>query len=199
MKPIKITELSLASLLFLLCTCCICIFSFLIRISNSNLNYSTSSENEREIQQEKKLKIPSCVQGMVSYRTCSSCKKATVVYSNSDCSTYTKLENDINCANDCPKCNQDDLKSKTCTSCNRASATYTNKDCSTYTKEIDDSSCSSLCPSLVPIQQYTYNDIIPIPSEGMCCKHCTKGKACGDTCIARNKTCHVGPGCACNY
>ena len=31
-----------------------------------------------------------------------------------------------------------------------------------------------------------------------CCKICSKGKACGDTCIARDRTCHVGPGCACN-
>lgn len=32
----------------------------------------------------------------------------------------------------------------------------------------------------------------------VCCKICSKGKACGDTCIARWKECHVGPGCACN-
>lgn len=33
---------------------------------------------------------------------------------------------------------------------------------------------------------------------GSCCKICRKGKACGDTCINRSYTCHVGPGCACN-
>jgi hypothetical protein len=26
-----------------------------------------------------------------------------------------------------------------------------------------------------------------------CCKICSTGKACGDTCIARDKTCQVGP------
>lgn len=31
-----------------------------------------------------------------------------------------------------------------------------------------------------------------------CCKVCTKGKACGDSCIAEWKTCHRGKGCACN-
>lgn len=31
-----------------------------------------------------------------------------------------------------------------------------------------------------------------------CCKVCTTGKACGDSCISRSKTCHVGGGCACN-
>jgi len=31
-----------------------------------------------------------------------------------------------------------------------------------------------------------------------CCKICSTGKACGDTCISRNDVCRVGPGCACN-
>jgi hypothetical protein len=31
-----------------------------------------------------------------------------------------------------------------------------------------------------------------------CCKVCTKGKACGDSCIARDKTCHQPRGCACD-
>ncbi len=32
----------------------------------------------------------------------------------------------------------------------------------------------------------------------VCCKVCTTGKACGNSCIARNKTCHQPPGCACD-
>jgi hypothetical protein len=31
-----------------------------------------------------------------------------------------------------------------------------------------------------------------------CCKTCTAGKACGDSCIPQNQTCNAGPGCACN-
>jgi len=31
-----------------------------------------------------------------------------------------------------------------------------------------------------------------------CCKVCTIGKACGNTCISRDKQCHVGRGCACD-
>ncbi len=31
-----------------------------------------------------------------------------------------------------------------------------------------------------------------------CCKICSAGKACGDSCIARSKTCHKGKGCACD-
>ena len=31
-----------------------------------------------------------------------------------------------------------------------------------------------------------------------CCKVCSVGKACGNTCISREKTCHVGQGCACD-
>ena len=30
-----------------------------------------------------------------------------------------------------------------------------------------------------------------------CCKHCSKGKPCGNSCIAKSKTCHQPPGCAC--
>jgi hypothetical protein len=35
-------------------------------------------------------------------------------------------------------------------------------------------------------------------TSGQCCKICHKGKACGDTCISRQDTCHVGQGCACD-
>jgi len=31
-----------------------------------------------------------------------------------------------------------------------------------------------------------------------CCKVCSKGKACGDSCIARDRICHLPPGCACD-
>ncbi|HEX5658539.1 MAG TPA: hypothetical protein VFX59_15155 [Polyangiales bacterium] len=34
--------------------------------------------------------------------------------------------------------------------------------------------------------------------EGVCCKQCSRGKACGDTCIARDKICRHEPGCACD-
>lgn len=34
--------------------------------------------------------------------------------------------------------------------------------------------------------------------EGMCCKVCSKGRACGDTCISAQKSCHKGRGCACD-
>ena len=45
-----------------------------------------------------------------------------------------------------------------------------------------------LSPTLAPLPLFS-------PS---CCKYCSKGKACGDTCISRSYTCHVGLGCACN-
>jgi hypothetical protein len=38
----------------------------------------------------------------------------------------------------------------------------------------------------------------PEAAPRTCCKVCSKGKACGDSCIARSKTCHVGVGCACD-
>lgn len=36
------------------------------------------------------------------------------------------------------------------------------------------------------------------PQARSCCKICTTGKACGDTCISRSNTCRKGPGCACD-
>ena len=36
------------------------------------------------------------------------------------------------------------------------------------------------------------------PRLAACCRVCTKGKACGDSCISKSKTCHKAPGCACD-
>jgi hypothetical protein len=38
----------------------------------------------------------------------------------------------------------------------------------------------------------------PTSASQTCCKICHTGKACGNTCISREKICHVGPGCACD-
>ncbi len=48
--------------------------------------------------------------------------------------------------------------------------------------------------------------IRPLPPVGQgsctparqCCKICTIGQACGNTCISASYACHVGRGCACN-
>ena len=34
--------------------------------------------------------------------------------------------------------------------------------------------------------------------HAQCCKVCSAGQACGNTCISSSYTCHVGRGCACN-
>ena len=51
----------------------------------------------------------------------------------------------------------------------------------------------------------TVGEIVPAPLPAAvdtpplgCCKYCTTGKACGDSCISKNYTCHQPPGCACN-
>jgi len=36
------------------------------------------------------------------------------------------------------------------------------------------------------------------PPAGGCCRVCSTGKACGDTCISVSNECHTSPGCACN-
>lgn len=35
-----------------------------------------------------------------------------------------------------------------------------------------------------------------IESQG-CCKYCSQGQPCGNTCISRDSTCRSGKGCAC--
>jgi hypothetical protein len=34
-------------------------------------------------------------------------------------------------------------------------------------------------------------------SGGSCCRYCSVGKPCGDSCISLDKNCNKGPGCAC--
>lgn len=47
-------------------------------------------------------------------------------------------------------------------------------------------------------QAPTSAQMTPVPAQpAACCKHCSKGKPCGDSCISRDKTCRKGPGCAC--
>lgn len=38
----------------------------------------------------------------------------------------------------------------------------------------------------------------PAPETRSCCKYCTTGKACGDSCISSSYNCSKGVGCACN-
>jgi beta-lactamase superfamily II metal-dependent hydrolase len=38
----------------------------------------------------------------------------------------------------------------------------------------------------------------PAASPGSCCRVCTSGKACGNSCINRDRQCHQPTGCACN-
>ena len=69
---------------------------------------------------------------------------------------------------------------------------------SRYTVVSSQSSCTSqqqaYIKSTTPTQP-TYSSPTP---KTTCCKVCTKGKACGDSCISRSYTCHKSAGCACN-
>jgi hypothetical protein len=57
-----------------------------------------------------------------------------------------------------------------------------------------------LFPTFTPAPQPSYQPppASPAPPRPVCCKICTKGKACGNSCININYTCHQPPGCACN-
>jgi hypothetical protein len=37
----------------------------------------------------------------------------------------------------------------------------------------------------------------PQLAQAACCKHCTKGLPCGNTCISAKSKCKTPPGCAC--
>lgn len=53
-------------------------------------------------------------------------------------------------------------------------------------------------PTVKPTPRPTLATPRPTQPPPQCCKICTTGKACGDSCISRSFTCHQGPGCACN-
>ncbi len=50
-----------------------------------------------------------------------------------------------------------------------------------------------LAPTDTPVSRAA-----PAPTQRICCRVCTTGKACGDSCISRSKTCRQPPGCACD-
>ncbi len=61
----------------------------------------------------------------------------------------------------------------------------------------------TLAPTITPLPTST-RTVTPIPDPtftvsdgGFCCRHCTTGIPCGDTCISATKTCHTIGGCAC--
>ena len=56
-------------------------------------------------------------------------------------------------------------------------------------------------PVIQPTQAPTLAaDLPPVSGSTGCCKHCNpaKSKPCGDSCIALDKNCTKGPGCACS-
>ena len=52
--------------------------------------------------------------------------------------------------------------------------------------------------SLLPWNDFSPSDLKGTELASGCCKVCKKGKACGNSCIAKSKTCHKGRGCACD-
>ena len=52
---------------------------------------------------------------------------------------------------------------------------------------------TSIC--LIPPEQTATLGLL---QPAACCKVCKKGKACGNSCISKWKTCSKAPGCACD-
>ena len=62
---------------------------------------------------------------------------------------------------------------------------------------------SMTCEDADRVTTHDLNNFEPTQLTGddvarACCKICTKGKACGNSCIQKSKTCHKGKGCACD-
>ena len=57
-------------------------------------------------------------------------------------------------------------------------------------------------PEVVIVPPTNTPEVVVVPPTNppvqACCKVCRAGKACGDSCISKDKTCHKPPGCACN-
>ncbi len=53
-------------------------------------------------------------------------------------------------------------------------------------------------PSYTQADQPPNEQTRPAPPPVPCCKHCTKGCPCGNSCISCQKVCHKPPGCACS-
>ena len=61
--------------------------------------------------------------------------------------------------------------------------------------EVDDPESIDVVTSRQPPIEPPARNCTP---RSQCCKVCSKGKACGNTCISRSYTCHKGRGCACD-
>ena len=49
-----------------------------------------------------------------------------------------------------------------------------------------------------PTQDWWSEEAAPAMPEKKCCRVCRVGRACGNTCIAKDRACHTAPGCACD-
>ena len=65
--------------------------------------------------------------------------------------------------------------------------------------DIQSSSAVQQAAASIGMAPEILNQSLPISVQNAaCCRVCTKGKACGDSCINRSYTCTKGPGCACD-
>ncbi|WP_110599775.1 hypothetical protein [Salinicola lusitanus] len=64
----------------------------------------------------------------------------------------------------------------------------------TFTQEV---AFEGECPAVTPKFSALTAEDGQLLAQG-CCKVCRKGKACGNSCISRNYTCHQPEGCACD-
>ncbi|WP_110665138.1 hypothetical protein [Salinicola halophilus] len=75
-----------------------------------------------------------------------------------------------------------------------AAETQASQAVQTFTQEV---AFEGECPAVAPEFSSLTADDGQMLAQG-CCKVCRKGKACGNSCISRNYTCHQPEGCACD-
>ncbi len=68
----------------------------------------------------------------------------------------------------------------------------------TYSEEQYKPTATQVESTPVVEEKPTYTPPIYESTQTSCCKICSKGKACWDSCISRSYTCHKWPGCACD-
>lgn len=56
---------------------------------------------------------------------------------------------------------------------------------------------SAAATTTVTVISVATTPVTPTSPTSSCCRVCSTGKACGDSCISRTLTCHKGSGCAC--
>ncbi|MCA9381522.1 hypothetical protein KC678_04610 [Candidatus Dojkabacteria bacterium] len=162
--------------------------------SPSELNPKTNSESgiievtkANDIQEETTF---ICTTGEEIDRECKECNLAQITFYNDNCELETDEVEDLSCSETCIVIPTDKTQTNTI---NPSTTTQVPLVLEPTPIPVQPTPEPQPAPLPIPVPQPT-----PASQQQYCCKHCSKGKACGDSCISRDKVCHQPPGCACD-